>query len=208
MSDEPAAHPEVESEAASEPVSRASERSLTEAELAEMSGYEDLREALRAARNDSDASQMEIAAILDVGQSEVSRLETSIGPGSRLGRIKRYLNACGAEFELAVRTKAGQVFLIWTPEGDDLHGAGTGLPHGMKVLEQPYAVVNVSPETELVKFVLTMEDSLQDLGITGVQSRKFRDSFFRNLRHYQPATVEVARVDTAGSVPRKVRIQE
>lgn len=204
MSDEPDARPEPAAEAEPALVPQASARRLTEAELAELAGYEDLREAMRAARNDSGASQLDIAALLDIGQSEVSRLETSIGPGSRIGRIKRYLAACGAELQLVVRTKAGQVHSVWAP-------AGAALPQAPQVSEQSYVVVNAAPDTELVKMVLTMEDSLQDVGITGSQSRQFRDSFFRNLRHYQSIGERVrlveepaaARARTAAGLPEK-----
>jgi hypothetical protein len=87
-------------------------RRLTEAELVESARYDDLRAALRSARDDAELSQSAIAQCLALTQSEVSRLETSVGPGTRLGRVQRYLAACGAQLVLLIRTARAHEFAI------------------------------------------------------------------------------------------------
>lgn len=83
-------------------------RAPTAAETQAAAAYGDLRWALRAAREDAGLSQTEVAGRMELGQSEVSRLESSVGPITRLGRIRNYLAACGATMEVVVTTAAGR----------------------------------------------------------------------------------------------------
>ena len=83
-------------------------RDATEEERQTAATYGDLRWALRVAREDAGLSQTEIAARMAIAQSEVSRLETSVGPVTRLGRLRDYLAACGARMQVVVTTRAGR----------------------------------------------------------------------------------------------------
>lgn len=62
----------------------------------ELDWYDDLRDGLRMLRNAADLSQSDLAGKLGVGQSEVSRIETTLGPGTRIGRIREFAKKCGA----------------------------------------------------------------------------------------------------------------
>jgi len=90
----------------------------TPRERAEAAFYGGLRPVLLAARDDAVLSQSDLAQRLEMGQSEVSRLETSVGPRTRLGRIRDYLAGCGARLAVVVSTATGRTFTIAEAEGD------------------------------------------------------------------------------------------
>ena len=166
-------------------------RPPTQAELEESSGYDELRDALRAAREDKGLSQIEIAGLMELGQSEVSRLETSVGPGTRFGRIRNYLNACGAQFEVVVRTSQGREFKAW--HDHDSAAAETGSWLGQ-------AAEPLAPDQVLTPFIFAVDDAIQQHGFSVAQARKFRVNLMRQMHHYrqgarlQPAVAEEATV--------------
>jgi transcriptional regulator with XRE-family HTH domain len=83
-------------------------RRPTDREIRESAWYDSLRNAVRLARQDAGSSQTDVANCLGLTQSEVSRLETSLGPGTRLGRLRDYLGACAAEIDMAITTTQGR----------------------------------------------------------------------------------------------------
>jgi len=84
-------------------------RAPTAHEMAEAAFYDSIRPVLLAARDDASLSQTDVAKRLRIGQSEVSRLETSVGPSTRLGRLQNYLAGCGAHLALVVQTASGRL---------------------------------------------------------------------------------------------------
>jgi transcriptional regulator with XRE-family HTH domain len=79
---------------------------LAEREIGESRWYDDLRDRLRTMRSIAGLSQAAVAERLEIGQSEVSRLETSLGPGTRLGRIRAYLATCDASLSFSIEPAA------------------------------------------------------------------------------------------------------
>ena len=145
-------------------------RAPTDEELEESLGYDELRRALRHARIDADESQAELARRLKVGQSEVSRLETSVGPTTQFGRIRNYLKACGAQFKVVVQTATGQEHSAWSGASDD-QGA-VAVPAWAK----PLLGQRLGPGVGLTTCVLAIDDTLQlERGFSPRQSMKFRN---------------------------------
>jgi transcriptional regulator with XRE-family HTH domain len=75
---------------------------LPDGDAREEEWFESLRRQLRALRKERGLSQTVVAERLERPQSEVSRLENSLGPGSRIGAIRDYVKACDAQSELKV----------------------------------------------------------------------------------------------------------
>jgi transcriptional regulator with XRE-family HTH domain len=136
-------------------------RPLTPAERDEGEAYDALRAALRAAREDAGLAQAELARRLELGQSEVSRAETSVGPGTRLGRIRAYLAACGAHLELRVRTAKGRV---------------------IEVEPDPAAhATRAQAERDLIAHVLALDETLEQDQVAPDLARRLRRDFLRRL---------------------------
>jgi len=72
---------------------------LPEEEAAEKLWYQRVRQRMVAARKRNDRSQAQIAHTMGTSQSEVSRLENSLGPGTRIGTLRAYLAAAGSSLE-------------------------------------------------------------------------------------------------------------
>lgn len=72
---------------------------LPPAALDEALWYERLRRRMVAARKSHGKSQGDVARAMETSQSEVSRLETSLGPGTRLGTLRGYVAACETTVE-------------------------------------------------------------------------------------------------------------
>lgn len=84
---------------------------MSEQDAREVEWYERLRLAMRDVRNAAGKQQSAIAAALGRTQSEISRLERGVGPGTGIGRIKSYFEACGAQFGCAAINAQGEVVL-------------------------------------------------------------------------------------------------
>lgn len=126
--------------------------------------YGDLRWALRAAREDAGLSQTEIAAGMELAQSEVSRLETSIGPATRIGRIRDYLAACRARMRVVVTTAAGREFHSPAIEQGHMTAAmRDALFDGIFALDK------------------TVDDAMHDRRLTPEQAAWLREAFLRHL---------------------------
>lgn len=118
-------------------------KTLSEDEAAETLWYERLRRRMIAARKEGDKNQAEIARSMDTSQSEVSRLENGLGPGTRLGTLRGYLSACGTSLEELIGPEGGQ--------------HGTGLPDdsmrsaptvtGQTSVDDPFPSRDTSPDT-------------------------------------------------------------
>ncbi len=67
---------------------------LPEERLAELLWYERLRRRLVGIRKAAECTQNAVANAIGVTQSEVSRLENTLGPGTQLGTVRAYLEAC------------------------------------------------------------------------------------------------------------------
>lgn len=74
----------------------------TKEEAQELAWYEAMRKNLQSCRAASGLLQGDIAEKLGRSQSEVSRLERSLGPATGIGRIKDYVEACGGQFRCLV----------------------------------------------------------------------------------------------------------
>ena len=139
-------------------------REPTAEELQAAAAYGDLRWALRAAREDAGLSQTEIAARMALGQSEVSRLESSVGPITRLGRIRNYLAACGADMRVVVTTASGR----------ELHSPAT-----------PAGAIPAPKRDALYDAILALDRTLDQTTrgrlITPEQAGRLRESFLRHL---------------------------
>ena len=72
---------------------------LSDEAAAEALWYERLRRRLVAARKSAFANQAALARAMGTSQSEVSRLENGLGPGTRFGSLRSYLTACGTSLE-------------------------------------------------------------------------------------------------------------
>lgn len=100
------------SERQDEVVRRLIGRDPTADERHAATAYGDLRWALRGAREDARLSQTDIAQGMALAQSEVSRLETSIGPMTRIGRMYDYLRTCRAQMQVDVMTCTDRTFRV------------------------------------------------------------------------------------------------
>ena len=61
--------------------------------------YVRLRQRMIARRKEVAENQAKVASAMGTSQSEVSRLENGLGPGTRLGTLRTYLAACGTSLE-------------------------------------------------------------------------------------------------------------
>ena len=61
--------------------------------------YIRLQQRMIARRKETVGNQAAVAAAMGTSQSEVSRLENGLGPGTRLGTLRSYLAACGTSLE-------------------------------------------------------------------------------------------------------------
>lgn len=109
--------------------------------------FDDLRGQLRRLRKARNLSQVELAGRLHRPQSEISRLENSLGPGSRLGNVRDYVRACGEDFNIVFGPSdlAGDNAMLEdaTPEdaGRGLGASrGQGLREGLAIREEMLAV--------------------------------------------------------------------
>ena len=75
----------------------------------ELDWYRGVRDGLRALRNAAELNQGDLADELGVRQSEVSRIETTLGPGTRIGRIREFAKKCGAD-TLLIFERSGQPY--------------------------------------------------------------------------------------------------
>ena len=75
----------------------------------ELDWYRGVRDGLRALRNAAELNQGDLADELGVRQSEVSRIETTLGPGTRSGRIREFAKKCGAHTLLNFE-RSGQLY--------------------------------------------------------------------------------------------------
>ena len=104
--------------------------------------FDDLRGRLRRLRKAQNLSQAELAGRLRRPQSEISRLENSLGPGSRLGNVRDYVRACGEDFNVVfgLSDLAGENAML----GDFGRGLGApggqGLREGLSIREEMLAV--------------------------------------------------------------------
>lgn len=71
----------------------------TDDEIADLIFYSGLQTVLRNKRKKCNLSQTELAERIGELQSEISRLERTIGPGTGLGKIRNHLKGCGATLE-------------------------------------------------------------------------------------------------------------
>ncbi|MCT8972367.1 helix-turn-helix domain-containing protein [Microbaculum marinisediminis] len=78
---------------------------MSDAEFADAFWYEHLRRRMVAARK-ANHTQADQARAMKTSQSEVSRLENSLGPGTRLGTLRSYLAACGTSLEAMLAVPA------------------------------------------------------------------------------------------------------
>lgn len=109
--------------------------------------FDDLRGRLRRLRKAQNLSQAELAGRLHRPQSEISRLENSLGPGSRLGNVRDYVRACGEDFNVVFGPSdlAGENAMpADTALGDFGRGPGApggqGLREGLSIREEMLAV--------------------------------------------------------------------
>lgn len=143
--------PEARSASASddlrEAVSSILGRPPSEYEVEEGIWYDALRVTLRRARADDKTSQGQIAERLKVAQSEVSRLETSVAPGTSLGRVRDYLRACGARINVMIVTRTGRFLYVGstvempTVTGGVMIGKGTTaeeVAQSLGIIRNPY----------------------------------------------------------------------
>lgn len=147
-------------------------RPLTAAEQRESAAYDALRAALRGARDDAALSQAELARRLELGQSEVSRLETAVGPGTRLGRIRRYLAVCGAELFLTVRTAAGRD-LGMSPDAPRRQAAA---PADRSVAAGEQA------QRTLILHILALDEAMAQERLAPGQAARLRQGFLRRVQ--------------------------
>lgn len=104
--------------------------------------FDDLRGRLRRLRKAQNLSQAELAGRLQRPQSEISRLENSLGPGARLGNVRDYVRACGEDFNVSFGPVdlAGENAML----GDFGRGPGVpggqGLREGLSIREEMLAV--------------------------------------------------------------------
>ncbi len=71
----------------------------TNDEIDDLIFYSGLQTMLRNKRKECNLSQTELAEQIGELQSEISRLERTIGPGTGLGKIRNHLKGCGATLE-------------------------------------------------------------------------------------------------------------
>lgn len=144
MVDKPEAEAAATSNDLREVVSSILGRAPSEYEVDEGIWYDALRATLRQARADDETSQGQIAERLKVAQSEVSRLETSVGPGTSLGRVRDYLRACGARIDVTITTRAGRSLAVGARNPRVLPNLGP-LDFDLEEIESPLAAE--APET-------------------------------------------------------------
>jgi hypothetical protein len=145
---------------------------LTQEEIAEATAYDDLRAVLLAARDDADRSQTEIAEKMAIKQSEVSRLETTVGPGTRIGRLKKYLEACDARLSVVVHTAQGRQ-LPW--------GAPLGAEPAV-ALGEAYMAATPAAELQMLDDILALDASLGAAGIAAGDAVRIRHAFLTQLQ--------------------------
>lgn len=93
-------------------------RRPSEEEKLELRWYEKLREILISVRKDAELTQTEVADTLGVVQSEISRLENSLGPGTRIGKLRDYLKVCQTELEAVIKSAPDKVYVAGAPNPD------------------------------------------------------------------------------------------
>ncbi len=133
--------------------------------LSELKWYQAVRDRLRHVRNDADLSQQALAGKLGVQQSEVSRIENSLGPGTRLGKLRAYAAACGAQVGVAiVATKDRRALLRQNRAGKPQSGSVPGWAparvsvDSVRFREQDLAVVSEAlPALEEAMFSCSLE---------------------------------------------------
>lgn len=176
-------------------------RRPSDAEAREADWYQRVRAVMRMARDDSEKGQTDLAKELGVAQSEVSRLETSLGPGTRLDKLRGYLQACAARMSLSVETAKGAV-----------HEIGAAQPADTSALEPekiavsdfvrgwspwsilPVTVDNVALQGRDLQVLATalpaLDAALADAGANPEQAERIRHRFlvrFRALREQERA---------------------
>lgn len=155
-------------------------RTPTSAEQTAAASYDDLRAILRMAREDTPLKQKDIAQVMGIPQSEVSRLETTIGPGTRFGRLSKYLAACGAELVLNVRTAQGHQ-LTW-----DAHGSTLAVAEPRAVSEGHLSEPGVSPviagRLEMLDDILDLEEALYNAEVSSDDAARVMHAFLTRLR--------------------------
>ena len=150
-------------------------RPPTNAELAEGAEQDALRTLLLQARECAGQSQSEVARRMGVRQSEVSRLETSIGPGTRLGRLRAYLAACDATLTLTLRMADGSA-QNW---GD----APPRPTAPTAAMANDTITVGSSPAMpQMLDDILALEASLAAVGLDPVTAARVRYDFLHRIR--------------------------
>ncbi len=72
---------------------------MSAGEAADAFWYVRLRQRMIARRKAAVENQAKVASAMGTSQSEVSRLENGLGPGTRLGTLRTYLAVCGTSLE-------------------------------------------------------------------------------------------------------------
>ncbi len=73
--------------------------------------FADLRSALPRVRKSANLSQTELAKRTGTDQGEISRLENSAREGVSLGRLRRFVEACGGRIAVTIWDAEGKVVL-------------------------------------------------------------------------------------------------
>ena len=71
--------------------------------------YEDLRRLMNGARRSANLTQADVGELLGKRQSEVSRFENSLGPGTQIGTAMSFLHACKVGARIQVVDADGNV---------------------------------------------------------------------------------------------------
>ena len=136
-------------------------------------------------------SQAAIAGRMGLVQSEVSRLETTVGPGTRFGRLCKYLDACGARITLTVRTARGRE-LAWSPAPDQASSTA-GQPTVSAAVPGPAIGWAPARLTQMLDDILALEECLQQVGVEPGEASRIRHAFLTRLQaRQQPASPAAA----------------
>ncbi len=118
-------------------------------EAAEAMWYERLRRRLVGMRKSASRNQDQVAHAMDTSQSEVSRLENSLGAGTRLGTLRAYLAACGESPEALFAPHEART----APSGRDMRlvieGKEFAGVEAVGILESLHAINNLLRGSEL-----------------------------------------------------------
>lgn len=146
----------------------------------ELDWYLAVRDSLREARNDAELNQQSLAAMLGVRQSEISRLENSLGFGTRLGKLRGYLSACGARMIMRIVTAKGRTVMA------DREASEETVPLGPYYFAPPNIFVDdvgiaATDLPYIAETLPALDGAMADVHLDPEQARELRRCFLQRL---------------------------